>query len=368
MKLEYGISEGAHEVRKAISALYTPSEGTKLDDSNVLMTNGASGANQLALQALVGPGEGVIGVYPTYGQLLEVPRAAGIDVSYWRLDPNNGWQLNFEELVDLIRPGKTRMIILNNPNNPTGTYISNDLQKKIVELAKEHNMIILSDEVFRPLFHDCLDSPKSLLDWDYDKVIVSGSMSKSYGMPGTRTGWLISKDKSILQDCARLRSYSIAYTMAMVEVIVAEALSDRCRPVILKKNLHYAKQCLEILDDFVKRNKGVVQWTKPVASSTTLIQFKTREDGKPIDDVEFCLALQKKESVLFPPASLCFGSATGNKNTDFNGYVRCHFVRSPESLTTALEAVQRFVDSDEYGKLPAATGKHVNGNITNGSI
>ena len=339
LKLTYGMHRGNEELRKNIAGLYE----TDVDEENVVTANGASGANQMVLQALLGAHSHVICLWPTYGQLFDVPKAVGVDVSFWKLDPDHDWRLDLGQLQELIRPS-TKMIVLNNPNNPTGTDIPNDLQREIIELAKANDLIVFADEVFRPLFHDG-STPKSILEWDYTKTIVTGSASKAYGFPGARTGWVISKDKALLRKCETMRAYAIGHTTPFAEAIVAEALSDRCRPRILANNLKLAKTNRSQLETFIKKHNDVLSWVRPTSSSTTLLKFSTR-NGTPVDDVQFCSQLEKEADVLFAPASLCFG-----REKEFQGWVRCHILVNTELLNEALAQIEAFITSDLYDEV-----------------
>lgn len=333
---------GNEELKKNIAALYE----TDLNEENIVTANGASGGNQMVLQTLLGAHSHIISMWPTYGQLFDVPKAVGIDVSFWKLDPDHEWRLDLGQLKELIT-SSTKMIVLNNPNNPTGTDIPDGLQREIIELARAHDLIVFADEVFRPLFHRGT-TPKSILEWDYAKTIVTGSASKAYGFPGARTGWVASKDKGLLQKCETMRAYAIGYTTLFSEAIVAEALSDRCRPSILATNLELARTNLGLLETFIKKHKDVLSWVRPTSSSTTLLKFSTRK-GTPVNDVQLCSQLQKEVNVLFAPASLCFG-----REKEFQGWVRCHLMGNTELLNKALAQIEAFITSDLYDEIEQA--------------
>ena len=162
-KLTYGAIRGSEKLRTILANRYSAKRLCQADD--ILITPGAIAANMTALYGLVGKGDHVICHYPTYQQLYEIPKSLGAEVDYWRALESNKWQLDIEELKDLIRPN-TRMIIINNPNNPSGAIVPKATLDLLVEVAEEHNITIMADEVYRPLFHSYVfsDSMFPLLD------------------------------------------------------------------------------------------------------------------------------------------------------------------------------------------------------------
>lgn len=336
MVLGLGSSQGSDGLRRAIAALY--------GDANVLPEHimtamGTTGANMTVLQSLLHPGDHVICSYPTYGQLSGGPQGIPCEVSPWRLDPNNQWKLDLEELRTLIRPS-TKMLILNNPSNPTGSHLDANMQSQILDIARDKGLIVFVDEIFRPLFHQTQSKiPPSFVQHNYDKVVVTGSMSKAWGLSGVRVGWIACRHSSLLDAFLNARQYNIQATSSIDEVIATEALSDRCRPAILERHLGYARQGLDMLTVFVERNRDMCSWTKPTAGAIAFIKISS--NGKPVDDVEFCRALLKEQGVLLSPGSLCFGEA---QKGDFQGFVRVHFTALPGRVQKALELMDQALE------------------------
>lgn len=300
---------------------------------------GTTGANSTVFQTLLSSRDHVIALFPTYGQLSGQPKGFPCEVSSWDLDINDGWKLHIDQLKALIK-SNTKMIVLNNPNNPTGTYLDADMQKQILDVASKHDIIVMVDEIFRPLYHEGsgAEIPPSFVEHDYTRVVVTGSMSKAYGLSGARVGWIVTKDEDLLAQFLNVRWYAFASASDIDEVIAAEALSERCRPSILKKHLGNASNNLSLLDAFVKKNSDMVSWVKPTAAATAFIKLSWK--GTPIDDVEFCQALLNEEGLLLSPGSLCFGE---DRQKELQGFVRCHFTLQPEKMVAALEAWERFL-------------------------
>src|SRR5512137_1601231 len=183
-RLGYGDITGSPRLRAAVAALY----GDRITAGHVLTANGAIGANFLALYALVEPGSTLVSVVPTYQQLYSVPASLGAEVRHLRLREDDGYLPDVEELRRLTDE-RTRLIILNNPNNPTGALIDEPLLREIVEVARERDAWLFCDEVYRKLEHEAGTTAPSVADL-YEKGVSSGSLSKSYSLAGLRTGWV----------------------------------------------------------------------------------------------------------------------------------------------------------------------------------
>ena len=344
MALNLASESGSEELRTAIAALY--SKEARVSPEHVITAAGTTGANMIVFQGLLRPGDHVIAHFPAYPQLLNVPEALSCEVSHWKLESGNGWNYEIDELKRLIRPS-TKMLVLNNPNNPTGRHIDADAQTQILEIAKEHNLVVFVDEIFRPLYHDEFESvPPSFIEHDYSRVVVTGSMSKAWGLSGIRLGWLITQDKSFLDDFMNMRQYTLQATGTIDEMIATEALTDRCRPAILKKHLDFAQQNLKLLDAFVAKHPDIVSWKRPTASGTAFI--KILHNDKPVDDVKFCHDLLSSKGVLLTPGSLCFGN---EGHEDFRGYFRVHITTTPRQFEEALMLLEEFLVEKQKQRL-----------------
>lgn len=232
------------------------------------------------------------------------------------------------------------MIVINNPNNPTGVPIPRDVVYKIVDFAKARGIMILSDEVYRPLFHDGLednaDLPPSVADLGYDKAIVTGSLSKAYSLGGIRVGWIASGDKAIVERLVEARHYVTISVSQLDDQVASYALSPAVRGALMKRNIQQAKHNADMLAAFVEAHSSVCSWVAPTAGTTAFVQFHV--GGKPVDDVAFCRDVLDKTKVLLVPGSRCFGH-----DQDFAGYVRVGFVGSTAVLADALKKLGEYV-------------------------
>lgn len=358
-KLTYGAIRGSATLRRRAAALFDrASDAAPLEADNVLITQGAIAANFLVLYTLVGPGDHVICVYPTYQQLYAVPESLGASVSLWKLKEENGYVPDMGELEGLVtantkvetrlfrwrpRPCADRgfqMIIINNPNNPTGSTIPKSVLEAIAAFAKARNIIVFSDEVYSPLYHSLppdQDAPPSVLALGYEKTVATGSMSKAFALAGIRTGWIASRDPAIIDALAAARDYTTISVSQLDDQVASYALSEPVLAPLLARNRQLAQTNLGMLSAFVERHAGVCSWVTPTAGTTALVQFK--RGGVPVDDASLVLDVLDKTKVLFMPASPCFGHGK-----DFKGFVRIGYVCETEVLVDALVKLEGYID------------------------
>lgn len=361
--LTYGPIRGSDELRQRVAELLSKGASSALPAENVLITQGAIGANFLLLYTLVGPGDHVVCVYPTYEQLYAVPAHLGAEVSLWKLKPENNYVPDVGELAALVKSNtKVRysiltylleprctdtdpqLIILNNPNNPTGSVIPLSVLQDIVALAQAQNITVLSDEVYSPLFHSLPATeqppPPSILSLGYAKTVATGSMSKAFALAGIRLGWVASRSPDIVEALASARDYTTISVSQLDDQVASYALSSAVLPSLLARNGGIAATNLGLLEAFVRRYGAVCSWVRPRAGTTALVQFRNgKKGGEPVDDEAFVLDLLEKTKVLFLPASLCFGGGR-----DFRGCVRIGYACHTSVLREGLEKLGRYVE------------------------
>ena len=340
---------GGLALRQNLADLYSArAAGVNADD--ILTANAGIDANHIVLAALVEPTDHVICHYPTYEQLYQVPRSLGAEVSLWKADASSKWKLDIEELKGMIKDN-TKLIIINVPHNPSGAIIPKSQLEEIIDIAEERGITIMADEVFRPMFHSILpsddDFPPSMVNLGYKKTVVTGSMSKAYGLPGIRVGWIASRDKDIIAACHKMRYYTTTTVSQLDEAVAAEALSDRCIHAILARNIASCQTNIESWQNFIDEHTWACSWVKPVAGTTAMVKF--HKMGKPVDDEQFCLQLQDKAGVCVVPGSKCFGDGT-----NFRGHVRIGLGIEPEGVKASLAALRKFME-DEYESVPVVS-------------
>ncbi|MFC2550351.1 MAG: aminotransferase [Streptococcus sanguinis] len=314
-KMNYGWIEGSPEFKEQVAKLYQ-----NVQPSQILQTNGATGANFLALYALIEKGDHVISLYPTYQQLYDIPRSFGAEVSLWQIDEKNDWLPSLDELWTLIRPN-TKMICINNANNPTGAIMDRAYLEELVEIANQVGAYILSDEVYKPL-EDGIDVP-AIVDL-YNKGISTNSLSKTYSVPGVRVGWVVSNDE--LADIFRkYRDYTMICAGVFDDFLTTHVLKHR--DAVLSRNSKIVDQNLEIVRKWVEQEPRV-SLTFPHHVSTSFIKLDVPEETE-----AFCIHLLKEKGVLLVP---------GNR-FDMPGYARLGYCTHTETLKKGLEKLSEFL-------------------------
>lgn len=212
--------------------------------------------------------------------------------------------------------------------------------------AEEKNITILSDEVYRPLFHGITpmssDFPGSLLSMGYRNTIVTGSMSKAYSLAGIRIGWVASRSQNIIEEIAKARDYTTISVSQLDQAVAAFALSSEVIHSLLGRNIQLAKANLELLERFVIKHDEFISWVKPVAGTTAFLKFE--RDGKPIDAVALCKDIMEKTGVMIVPGDHSFGE-------EWKGYVRVGYVNETEILKAGLEELRKYMRK-EYDDVP----------------
>ncbi len=195
--LRYGHHTGHPSLREVIAEQYSG-----LSADHIIVTTGASEANFVVVSALVKPGDHVIVEHPNYPSLYEVPRSLGCDVSLLTLKFENRFKPDLDALKRLIKP-KTKLVSLTHPNNPTGSMISEEDLRSVIELVESSDTILLFDETYREMgVGDNLLPPAASLS---PNVVSIASMSKCYGLPGIRTGWLATQNPFVLESAVAIR-------------------------------------------------------------------------------------------------------------------------------------------------------------------
>ena len=322
-KFNYGWIEGSPEFKQEVSKLYT-----KVPTENILATNGATGANHLVLYGLIEPGDHVIAEYPSYQQLYDIPRSLGAEIEFWHIYESENWYPRLNELRQMIRPN-TKMICLNNANNPTGTTLNRAFLEEVIQLARTVGAYVLVDEVYLPL--DDSEDYAPIVDL-YEKGISTNSLSKAYSVPGVRLGWVATQDKALADEFRKYRDYTMICCGVFDDALGTLVLKHRDK--VLARNKEIVTNNLQILREWVE-NEPLVSMIYPKAVSTSFVKF---EELDPAQTEEFCVALLKNKGVLLVP---------GNR-FDLPGYARLGYCTNEKTLRKGLSALSQFLR--EYNK------------------
>ena len=320
-RLTYGDIWGSEALRSGISKLY---HTIKADE--VVLTHGAAGANHHVFCSLISAGDRVVSIMPTYQQLYSIPEAIGADVAIMHLKQENDYLPDLNELKSLVTP-ETKMICINNPNNPTGALMSEETLKAIVEIAQSVGAWILCDEVYRHLTQTDTWSP-SIADL-YDKGISVSSMSKVFSLAGLRLGWIASHDDEVIRRCLSHRDYNLISCGMLDEAVAAVALKHS--DTLLARNRSIVRDNLALLDAWISKEKHT-SYVKPSAGTTSLIYYDL-----PIPSYTFCEELYQQTGAFVTPGD-CFEEP---------GCFRIGYACDKASLQQGLEAVSAYIRSKE---------------------
>lgn len=289
LKLGYTESQGLPLLRKEVAKLY---QGINPDD--VLIVAPEEGIF-ITFNTVLEKGDHVICTFPGYQSLYEVAEGLGCEVTRWEPDEQNGWRFDPEFLVKNIKPN-TKLIVFNFPHNPTGYLPSKKDCNRIIEIAREHNLYVFSDEMYRYLELNSEDRLPSACEV-YDKAIVLFGMSKTFGLAGLRIGWVVIKDKDLYQKMAIFKDYTTICSSAPSEILSLIAL--RSKDIIIQNHLGRINRNLQLLDDFFEKYKKLFSWVRPKAGTIGFPRLHLD-----IDSSNFCEKLVKETGILLLPSSV----------------------------------------------------------------
>jgi aspartate/methionine/tyrosine aminotransferase len=252
--LPYGDHLGAERLRRLIAG----DDGT-LSPDEVLVTAGAASALFILATALLGAGDHALICAPNYATNLETPRAIGADVEAFALRFEEEWRLDLDRLASRIRP-ETRLVSITYPHNPTGSMITQDELVALVALIESHpHARLLVDETYRELAYTEPLPPAAALS---PRVVATSSMSKTYGLPGLRVGWLTCRDERLLETLLAAKEQILICGAVLEEELAARVLERR--PSILSLVHAKTRRHLSIVRDWIHEH-AYFEWVEPRA-------------------------------------------------------------------------------------------------------
>lgn len=322
-RLIYGHIKGSKELKQGISKLY-PESG--LDTSNIVVTNGAIGANFLTFYGIVDKDDHVIVVDPSYQQLSSVPKMFGGNVDLLKLRFEDSYLPNLKELAEKVTK-KTKLVVINNPHNPTGQVWSNEILKEIVDICSKNDCYLLCDEVYRPLYHT-VTGIKSILNFGYEKVISTSSMSKAFSLAGLRLGWIATHDAALANNLHSKRDYNTISISMIDDLIATYALNNY--EAILDRNHKLCDRNLKLIDKVIEDSNGELDWVRPKAGATCFIKVT----NKNINTMEMCKDLAENYLVLTVPGEVF----------EHPGFIRVGFGNSYEELEGGFKIILKYLN------------------------
>jgi aspartate/methionine/tyrosine aminotransferase len=257
LRLAYTESAGHPRLRQAIAGL-----DHGLEPEDVLVVVPEEGIF-LLMHALLAPGDHVICTLPAYQSLHAVARSIGAEISFWLPDEDDGWRFAPERLEELLRPD-TRLVVVNFPHNPTGACPQRSDFERIVEIVERSGALLLSDEMYR--FLELAPGATLPAACTLSRRALSlGGLSKSFGLPGLRLGWMASRDRDLLGKMATLKDYTTICAAAPSEILAIIALANR--ETIVDRHLGRVRRNVAAVGAFVEERRDLLAWHPPRGGS-----------------------------------------------------------------------------------------------------
>lgn len=328
-ELGYPQTNGTAALRESIAAMY---RGATID--HVQVTNGGSEANCVLLMRLVEPGDELVCMTPNYMQIAGLARALGGVVKPWRATEKTAtdytertkYEWDVDELKTLVTP-KTRAMCLCNPNNPTGARLDESTLDAICEAASAVGAWVLSDEIYRGAERLADDTP-SVFDRGYERAIVTSGLSKAYGLPGLRIGWIVGSP-ALVADLWGVHDYTTIAPGAVNDRLARIALAPEKRAALIARTRMIIRTNYPIVKRWIDKQNGLSH-IPPEAGAIVFVRH-----SHPCRSSELTERLRQERSVLVMPGDFF----------DMDGHLRIGFGSNPEYLESALSLVGEFLAS-----------------------
>ena len=284
----YSQANGVPELRERIAALYP---GATPD--NVLVTVGCIEANLISLQTLLEPGDEMAVMTPNYLQVWGSAKNLGAEVRTFDLDPDRGWALDVDSLNRAVTD-KTKLVAVCNPNNPTGRIMSSPEMDAVVAAADRVGAWILADEVYSGA--ERLTDEQTPSFWGrYDKLFANNSLSKAYGLPGLRVGWIVGPPDKVDEAWAR-HEYTTISAATLSHNLAVTALSPDVRPKLLERTRGYIRRGYPIFEEWMAAHGDLFSIVPPAAAAIAFPRYRID-----VNSTTFVERLFKEKKALVAP-------------------------------------------------------------------
>jgi aspartate/methionine/tyrosine aminotransferase len=315
--LGYSQSNGTIELRERLAAIYP---GTDLEQIEV--TNGTSEANYLIALSQLVPGDEVAIEMPNYMQMPGVARSLGATVRTFRLQQGRGWEPDWDEFEQAVTP-KTRLLYLSNPNNPTGGILSRSAMQRIVDRCESTGTWLLADEVYLGAE---IERERTTSFWGMgSRVVVTSGLSKAYGIPGVRVGWIVGP-RQLVADCWSQHDYLTIGPNKLSDRLACIAVEPQNRERCYARTRAILQHNLPIVREWIAQFGGHVTWREPQAGAIALVRYDA--DVPSLDIAE---RVRINQSTLIVPGG----------HVGLEGYLRIWLGGREEFLRDGLKRVAR---------------------------
>jgi aspartate/methionine/tyrosine aminotransferase len=313
--LGYSQSNGTIELRERLAAMYP---GAGLDQIEV--TNGTSEANYLIALSQLRPGDEVAMEVPNYMQMPGVARSLGVTVRTFSLRQDTGWEPDWNEFENAVTP-RTRLLYLSNPNNPTGSILSRESMQRIAERCDTTGTWILADEVYLGAEIDCERTPSF---WGMsDRVIVTSGLSKAYGIPGVRIGWLVGP-RDLVEKCWSQHDYLTIGPGKLSDHVARTAVEPRSRERCYARTRAILQHNLPIARDWIAQFRGRLTWKEPQAGAIAIVKYDSN-----VPSLDIAERVRINQSTLIVPGA----------HVGLEGYLRIWLGGREEFLREGLRRI-----------------------------
>ena len=320
--LNYAQANGVLDLRQNIAALY---DGATPD--NVLVTTGAAQANFTSLMTLLEPGDEMVVMLPNYMQIWGAAQNLGAEVKTFSLKEDQGWAVDLDELESAVSD-KTKLIAVCNPNNPTGRIMTAEEMDAVVAAASKVGAWLLSDEVYAGAERVTDEETPSF--WGrYERVLAVHSMSKAYGLPGLRIGWIVAPQETAEAIWARQDYVTIGATM-LGNMLAAHALSPEVRPRVLARTRDYIRRGYDNFERWVESHGELFSLVPPEAAAIAFVRYHVDVNSSELVD-----RLIEEQSMLVVPGDH-FG---------LDHHLRISYGLPPDYLNEGLARLYKVIDS-----------------------
>jgi hypothetical protein len=318
IELGYSQSNGTPELRRSIASIYPGAT-----EDNVIATTGTAEANFLAGWMLTEPGDEVVMMLPNYMQLWGIVRAFGAEIKPLPLIEELEWAPDLDALERAVSR-KTKLIALCNPNNPTGAILTGQEMERIVAAARRVDAWLLADEVYRGAELERDVTPSF---WGrYEKLIITSGLSKAYGLPGLRIGWIVSTPE-LVADAWSYHDYTTIGPGPASDMLARIALRPENRRRLLERTRNILNSNYPILRDWAQA--GDLSFIQPQAGAIAYLRYHLD-----IGSLQFVNRLREEKSVLIVPG----------EHFLMGKYLRIGFGSNPDYLREGLELISSFIE------------------------
>lgn len=319
MRTRLGYAEGVgREATRALIAQFHSGASAE----NVVVTTGTSEANYLAITSLVSPGDEVVIVMPNYMQLHGLATGLGARVREVWLREERGWTIDLDALATAVN-ARTKAICVCTPNNPTGQALSRAEIARVVEIAARHGAWIIADEVYRGA--ELSSDESASFSGRGERIIVTGGLSKVYGLPGLRVGWIVAPPDAV-QLALRLKDYTTIAPATLSELLAEIALERRAK--LLERARFLLNERWPALEEWAATHARDLHWTAPQAGAICFFSYRF-----PVESMALVDRLIREYSTMVVPGSQFHAER----------HLRIGFGMEPRILHAGLAAIDRLL-------------------------